>query len=208
VSITSIGAHALVLFTVLTTAVAVFVNIARAVPRWLMWTARTLGLLLALVTMIYSGVLLKGLIAIEVWNTWLLPALFVASSFCCGLAVLLLTESLLPLVDSAKSPQLWKMQMPLGAIEAFVLSVYVSDRFIHSATTRSSIETLLFGDYALVFWIGVVFSGFLVPTLARLLGKRVKREYLTQVSAIGILVAGFFLRLSVVGIAVRVPLFS
>ncbi|MEG0323567.1 MAG: polysulfide reductase, partial [Raoultibacter sp.] len=74
---------------------------------------------------------------------------------------------------------------------------------------------LLVGDYALVFWIGLVLIGLVIPTVLetwmlffspREFEESRKAHYLSAASDVGVLVGGFLLRFLIVVVALPVTL--
>jgi formate-dependent nitrite reductase membrane component NrfD len=177
------------------------------IPRWLLWSARSIGILLALTTMVYAGLLLISMIAIDVWSTWLLPLLFVVSSLSCGLAATLFMEPYFSGPKSKTEPTFWRIQPLLGVLEFVVLITFIGERMGFSQTAQGSIESLILGNYAVAFWLGVVLLGLLMPLLIHILYRKIPIKALVQVSSVGVLTGGFFLRFCVVGIGLYAPLF-
>ncbi|MDR1082340.1 MAG: polysulfide reductase NrfD [Coriobacteriales bacterium] len=204
-SLASFGACVVMVFVLVAAAVTVVMLIKPVVPRWAVWLSRLLGIPLAAATMVYAGLLLAGMLAIDVWHTWLLPVLFVVSSLSCGIAIILFMEAFVPGKDEEGRPPWWKTQFVLGLLEAAVLAAFIVDRFNFSATAHESIIMLLVGDYALGFWLGIVVLGLVVPVLLHILYPFARVYALGLAAAVSILIGGFFLRWCVVEIALYTP---
>ena len=90
-SLVSIGAFALTLLTVflvisLADTIFVLPKLARAVS----FVAKAIGLPVAVIVMVYTGLLLQSVISVEIWQSAWLPVLFAASALSCGCAVVML----------------------------------------------------------------------------------------------------------------------
>jgi formate-dependent nitrite reductase membrane component NrfD len=200
-SIASFGACAVAAFAVVAAVEAVIFLAMPTIPPWAIWLARTAGIILAGVTMAYTGLLLAGMSSIDVWHTWLLPVLFVFSSLSCGLAALCFMEVFLPKYSTRIRPSWWRAQVVLGLLEAATLVAFLIDRTGFSATASASIESLLTGEYALGFWGGIVALGLLVPCVLHVLYPFIRVEALVMATSVSVLIGGFFLRWCVVEIA-------
>ena len=90
-SLVSIGAFALTLLTVflvISLADTIFV-----LPKWarvVSFAAKAIGLPVAVIVMVYTGLLLQSVISVEIWQSAWLPVLFAASALSCGCAVVML----------------------------------------------------------------------------------------------------------------------
>jgi formate-dependent nitrite reductase membrane component NrfD len=205
-SITAFGACCVVLFTVFSVAVALASLMLTAIPLWLLRLAESIGILLALATMVYSGVLLAMMAAIPVWHTWLIPALFVVSSFASGSAVFLVLEAFLP-NERMSSFATWQVHLGFSLLEAAIIVAFVFDRMDVSRSAYDSVMSLLVGDYAMAFWLGGVGAGLVLPVLIHILYRKMPLEALVIVASLGVLVGAFFLRFCIVGIALHQPMF-
>jgi formate-dependent nitrite reductase membrane component NrfD len=205
-SITAFGACCVVLFTGLVILVALAVVFFPVLPQGFLLLARTLGVALAAVTMVYAGILLAIMPAVPVWHTWLIPVLFVVSSLACGLAVFLFLEAFLP-GNRMSSFATWQVHVAFSLLEAAVIIAFVLDRIGVTTATHDSIMSLLVGEYAPAFWIGGVAVGLVAPVIIHILYQRMPTEALVITASLGVLIGAFFLRYCIVGIALHVPLF-
>jgi len=206
-SVTSLGACAVTLLTLVAVVLAGASLLMPHIPCGLVWLTRTAGVLLAGVAIAYTGLLLAGMTAIDVWSTWLLPVLFVVSSLSCGSAALLFMEVFLPGKRLEGPPPWWHAQLALGMLEVVVLIAYLLERAWFSHTAWVSIELLIGGEHAFVFWFGVIALGLLVPMVVHALHSRIPVEALVPVASASVLVGGFLLRFCIVGIALYTPAF-
>ncbi|HQR77466.1 MAG TPA: polysulfide reductase NrfD [Burkholderiaceae bacterium] len=165
---------------------------------------------------IYTGILLNTMVARPLWNTSVLPLLFLVSGLSAGAAAMHIASVVFPRRPAPTSligGALAAMAQPLGpqppeknAVNALIRTdvallamelVLIALLLLSLATsTLSHIEAarLLFaGRYALVFWIGVIAVGILVPIVMQAL-ELAHRIPHTVVPAVLVLVGGFALR--------------
>ncbi|WP_213367060.1 NrfD/PsrC family molybdoenzyme membrane anchor subunit [Mesobacillus boroniphilus] len=121
------------------------------------------GIVLAVATAIYTGFLIGVIGAVPLWNTAILPILFVVSAFSTGIAGTMLVSAF---VDK-------KVIHHVISIKKFHLTLLISEVFliftmflITSSTNESaaqSVSMLLSGEYSGLFWLGLVVVGLIVP---------------------------------------------
>jgi formate-dependent nitrite reductase membrane component NrfD len=204
-SIVSFGANAVILFTVVSILAALLALFQTRLPRFLSLVVLVLGTLLALATMVYAGLFLAGMVSVDVWRTWLIPLLFVVSSFSCGLAAVLFLEALYRGRGAPGFKVCWTSQFVLGLVEAVVLVAFLVERLGSSPTARASIELLLTGEQAVVFWGGVIGIGLLIPLASHLLVNWIPIDALILTASVCVIVGGFLIRYCVVGIGLLSP---
>ena len=117
--------------------------------------------LVALLEMIYAGFALSYVLAIPIWNTALIPALYSIASLWGGIGLLvvlnLLSGSEVELMES------WARVLLL-AYGSLMLLYLLTMRY-RSHTAAASIGRMVRGDLSFFFWGGVVLIGFLYPSL-------------------------------------------
>jgi protein NrfD len=173
---------------------------------WLKWIpalARSNGVLaimaaFGVLVTIYSGFLLTQAVGVPLWNTALIPILWVFSA---GVAVLDVLDlfHLKGWIEDAIDRMLMKLTLVMEAIKLMMLGAFVYVGL--SASTpgaRAGTEALVSGDLAVMFWFGVVLFGALIPMLAvgYSLGVR-KYKAVIAVGAVLGLIGGLLLRSSV-----------
>jgi formate-dependent nitrite reductase membrane component NrfD len=205
-SIVSFGANAVILFTAITILTALLALFQTRLPRLLSLGTLVLGTLLALATMVYAGLFLAGMVSVDVWRTWLIPLLFVVSSFSCGLAAVLFLEALYRGRGAPGFKACWTSQLVLGLVEAAVLAAFLVERLGFSPTARASIELLLTGEQAVAFWGGVIGIGLLIPLTSHLLLNWIPIDALILAASACVIVGGFLVRYCVVGIGLLSPI--
>lgn len=170
--------------------------------RWLRWTRRLqqsrpfLGIFafLGVMVAVYSGFTLSQA-GVPLWNSALIPVLWLISGAVSALAVLVLF-SLLGWVDERVSA----FGVPIG-MGLFAVKLLAVLTFLHvgltvgSAGARIGAHEMAYGQYALMTWVGVIGMGILVPLAigAYTLFKG-KSKPLLVVSSLAVLAGAFMLR--------------
>lgn len=162
-------------------------------------------------TALYTGILLKATKSIPLWNTYLLPLLFLVSALSTGsMAVILSTlGSGLFSHDAAVLKVLTVGEQILVVIEAVVLYLYLSGRYRVSEQGKDSVRLLLFGEKKFIFWGGIVLLGFIFPfVLEGIAAFSHGNVLLIFSSGLTLLCGGLFLRFGVLsaGIKERIPM--
>ncbi|HHV35814.1 MAG TPA: polysulfide reductase NrfD [Syntrophomonadaceae bacterium] len=122
------------------------------------------GIIFAVATAVYTGVLLGVVKAIPFWNTPLLPVLFFISSVSTGIGALLVGV----LIKGAKDSDvgilhsLSRIDLVFVGLEVLVLLFYLLVMGQSRLAAASSVKMLVAGSCAPFFWIFVV-VGLLVP---------------------------------------------
>jgi polysulfide reductase chain C len=177
---------------------------------------QALGLVLALGTAIYTGVLLKSMKYIPAWNVPQLPFLFLASAISTGSMGVLVaaTAYRLAVTDATSTAALIHaidVSEPLIlACEAALLALYVRHLAKGKPEGVLSARMLLSGSWRYRFWIGVVCGALAWPFILDAVNLGVGSDVLGLAAATTVLIAGFVLRLGVlaIGIKERPPLYA
>ena len=168
------------------------------------------GVLVALLVMVYTGLLLQSLGAVPLWATPWLPMLFVASSLSCGIACVLAFSQFTG-VSAAFSIVLER----LAAVDAVVIVVEAAivAVFVYTASqaglslsngtelaAAQSVRELVAGANAQLFWGCFVVLGLAVPfVLDGVLAKRQRPlPGLALFASACVLAGGFVMRFCVV----------
>jgi formate-dependent nitrite reductase membrane component NrfD len=157
-----------------------------ALSTWLPGTAiemafKVLAGLLAFAVAIYSGFVVGSIGAIKLWNSAIIPVLFIATGLVGGLALILaLTagssqpEMIVSAASGGGVPYAWAIGSSQSSILIFamraILVIYAIFVVVYlwiSASggpgTRESALMMVRGSLAPVFWLGVVLTGIAVP---------------------------------------------
>ena len=123
---------------------------------------------------IYSGFLLTQAVGVTLWNTALIPLLWIMSGMVCAIGVieLLVITGRLPheKVHWSRRTALWVEACELFTIFAFVHVATSST----SAAARAGAEALLSGPQSMMFWVGVIIFGSIIPLSINLLTRNHK----------------------------------
>jgi formate-dependent nitrite reductase membrane component NrfD len=121
---------------------------------------KILGGIFAFAQSIYTGFAVSYVSAIKLWNSAILPILFVVCGFSGGLAILMGislggSESVLVNIENIT-------RITLIAF-AVILIVYLWNTTYSGAVAKDAVARLLGGSVAPVFWTGVIVLGVIVP---------------------------------------------
>jgi formate-dependent nitrite reductase membrane component NrfD len=103
---------------------------------------------------IYSGFVVGYVGAIKLWNSAIIPILFVIAGLTGGLAILLLTS---------RSTATANMMLIMVIAYTVFMAIYLWVATYASEVARDSVVRILRGSIAPVFWIGVVLLGMIIP---------------------------------------------
>lgn len=177
----------------------------------LLGVVKAVAAVLAAVVVAYTGFFLFGMASVPLWNTPLIPVLFVLSSLSSGVAVVLMVVSCLVPFPKAVASQMMALVRFDGALIVLeVLSLglmYLQLR--GNAAADLSFEALVSGNCAQAFLGGFLLCGLGVPLgleiAAPFLPKRGMMFYIFLGSLI--LVGAFFLRFCAIEAGVHLSLF-
>ncbi len=165
----------------------------------------------ALGTALYTGILLKATKSIPLWNTSLLPLLFLVSALSTGsMAIILSTlgTGFFPHDAQALKVLMYAVQI-LVVIEGIVLYLYLSGRYRVSEQGKDSVRLLIYGEKKFIFWGGDVLLGLVLPfILVSIAVFSHGNVLLIFSSGLTLLYGGFSLRLGVLqaGIKDQIPM--
>lgn len=115
----------------------------------------------AAIVMIYKGNVYAVCRAIPIWNSPMLPVLYVAYALHSGAALLLVLS---PWTEfSSGKPLMEVLELWIGLSVAVCILFYVTIMAKASVGARYSVEDLLMGRVAVGFYGGVVFFGLVIP---------------------------------------------
>ena len=165
----------------------------------------------AFATAIYTGILLKATKSIPLWNTHLLPLLFLVSALSTGSMAIILSTLGTGLFshDTGALKVLMHGEQMLVVIEGIVLYLFLSRRYRAAEQGKDSVRLLLFGKMKMIFWGGIVLLGFIFPVILENIALFFPGNVvLIFVAGILLLCGGFFLRLGILhaGIKDQIPM--
>lgn len=206
-SFVSIGTFALSLFAVcLTIALAESVLTLGPVGEKVSLVAKAFGAALAVVVMIYTGLLLENVVAVSLWRSAWLPVLFLLSALSCGCGVVFLSVCL---CENYTGALRWFRGLSLvdaALIVLEVLAVAACAITVNAASADRPFDALLVGEQSCAFWFGFVGCGILAPLaieVSALVARRTHRSSVIAVMAVLILVGGLSLRFVLVSAGVQ-----
>ncbi len=165
---------------------------AGAIPgnRRLVLVSSILEAIAALAVFIYTGLLLSTVQAVPLWNTPWLVALFSLSALSCGIALSLLAAFFSRSMAAFTSVllRLVKADAVIIALEAVIAAFCLASVWSAAGgitgptddTARAafaSLESLVLGPWAVLFWAGFAFVGLAVPFIQDMLVARSSRSF-------------------------------
>ena len=175
----------------------------KGVPRWLELVGAAFGLCVGM----YTGALLGVVKTFPLWNTALLPVLFLVSAMSAGAASVLLTAIFKHPEEFNRAGVLKKFHFCLPIIEFVLVAALLFVTMYNSTAGFESVWSLVAGKWAPLFWVGLVAVGLVLPTVleCRLLFFSSKEfeesrtaHYISAASDAAVLVGGFLLRFLIV----------
>ena len=172
------------------------------------FATQAVALLVSFCVMAYTGLLLQSIGSVPLWNSPLVPVLFVASSASCGFALAVLSAHVANVArpfDRALSI-IAKCDAALIAVElACLVALTVSALHVDAASQTqamllASAENLVLGDFAPAFWLGLIAVGLVAPLLFDVLwAKSGHSPRFALATCACVLVGGIVLRVCLVG---------
>lgn len=179
---------------------------------------KTLGAIngvFALLTVIYTGLLLGALRPIPIWCTPMLPVLFLISGLSTGFMAIGLGMAFYGFTGRSGEPVILgavaSYDTTLILIEGLMVFFYLQGSHLLEAS-RTSIRKILRGDLAVTFWIGFVLLGLALPfavgVVQQVSSSSSATASLLQAlsAAVPGLVGGYFLRYVIVAGGIRIPM--
>ena len=198
-------------FTVVALVVVVLDFLKKSVPVWL----DIVGVVFAVCVGAYTGALLGVCKTFPLWNNALLPILFLVSAVSAGAASVLLVAVIRHADEFNRVGVLKKFHFCLPIIELVLVAALMFITSSNSVAGWNSVMSLLIGQYAPLFWIGLVLIGLVLPTALETwllffspkeFEESRKAHWISAASDAGVLVGGFLLRYLVIMAAVPVVL--
>ncbi|MCI8425250.1 MAG: polysulfide reductase NrfD [Adlercreutzia sp.] len=196
----TVGAYALVVFVV-AVALQFFARYltTMAVPRRVDALLGAVAAVAACVIMVYAGLLLAFMPGIDLWASPWLPILFVVSALSSGCALLMMLDTLTLRSLGELRATLSMADRLLIAVEAVFLTVLLVTVGAMSDDGARAVWSLVGGEYAWAFWLGLVVVGLLVPFALESVEPRLPvMACLEAATAVAILVGCFMLRYCIV----------
>ena len=165
-----------------------------------------LAMVLSFAVILYSGVFYSLFPSVPFLNTPLVPALFTASAFSSGAGLLVVVgffrQTCEGVLDGMNG--LSAIDATIVLVEILLLTALLARPVLFSESDASlSAFALLFGDLSLLFWVGVVIVGCIVPLVVDLMCFARLRPTVLCIGGISALVGGVCLRFCILMAASR-----
>jgi len=118
----------------------------------------------AFLTIIYGGFAMNYVNGIPLWNTALLPILYVISGLWGGAEVILGITLATDMIIIGVAIEEWIRILLIGFI--ILIPVYLMSVRYTSLTGQASVRSMVMGKWASLFWIAVVIVGMVIPLTA------------------------------------------
>ena len=208
-SVMTWGVVFLSVFMVIALATAVLDIMKKKTPGWI----ELAGAVMALCVAVYTGALLGVCKTFPLWNNALLPVLFMVSALSVGAASVLLVAVFRHADEFNKAGVLKKFHFCLPIVETLLVASLCFITAFNSTAGFESVMSLVAGEWAVWFWVGLVLIGLVAPTAletwllffsAKEFEESKKAHMISAASDAGVLVGGFLLRFLVVMAALPV----
>jgi formate-dependent nitrite reductase membrane component NrfD len=169
----------------------------------------SVGLVLAIATALYTGILLSVVSAVPLWATPVLPALFLVSAVSTGMGLCIDLSSTLALPHvQRRFKNLPLVHLVLIGLEIALLALLLVNALVQGGEAAESAKLILAGPGSVVFWVLVIGFGMVYPFMVHVYAfARHSHGYVSGIlSGVGIVIAGLFVRYLIVVAAVPVTL--
>ena len=210
-SVMTWGVVFLGLFVIIAIIVAVLDLLHKHIPVALEIIGSVLGVCVA----VYTGCLLGVCKTFPLWNNALLPILFLVSAVSTGMAAVLLAGVFKCPEEFNRVGVLKKFHFCFPCIEMLLVAALLFITATNSTAGLASVQALVCGKYAVVFWVLFVAVGLVIPTVLETkmlffspkeFEESRKAHMISACSDIGVLIGGFVLRLLVLLAALPVTM--
>lgn len=211
-SVMTWGVVFLAVFVVVGLIVAALDLFKRPVPAWL----DIVGMIMGLCVAVYTGCLLGVCQGFPLWNSALLPVLFLVSAVSTGMALVLLIGVYASPDEFNRVVVLKKFHFWLPVVELVLVAALL---FITSANPSpagwESVWALIGGNWAVAFWVLFVAVGLVIPTIlecwmlwiaSHQMETSRTGQMISAASDAGVLIGGFMLRLMIVSAALPITI--
>jgi len=169
----------------------------------------SVGSVLAVGTAVYTGVLLSVVQAVPLWNTIVLPFLFLTSAVSTGMGLSMdLTAALVVPQVHHRYKRLPLVHLGLIGLEVTLLAVLLILALAQGGEAAESARLILIGSQSVVFWILVIGGGMVFPFIihAYAFARDSHGHWSGIFSGAGIVLAGLFVRYLMVAAAIPVAM--
>lgn len=190
-------------FTLLSVATAALEFMHRPVPWWL----EVAGSVLAVCVAAYTGALLGVCKTFPLWNTAILPVLFLASAMSTGAASVFLAALLRCRNEFHQITAALKLHLVFPVVETVLVVALLFVTQYNSVAGLESVASLVAGSWAPLFWVGFAVIGLCGPLAMEVwllffapepFERGSRGRLVSAVANAGVLVGGFLLRFLIV----------
>jgi len=169
----------------------------------------SVGCVLAVGTAVYTGVLLAVVKAVPLWNTPVLPVLFLVSAISTGMGLSFDLAATLSVPDiHRRYGAMPLVHMFVIGLEVVLLALLMIVSLNRGGEAAESARLILMGDWRAIFWILVIGLGMLYPFMVHLNAfARHRHGFFSGIlSGVGVVVAGLFIRYLIVTAAIPITM--
>ncbi len=167
-------------------------------------TLKILAGIFAFAQSIYTGFAVSYVSAIKVWNSAIVPVLFVTCGITGGLAILL---AIMMAEDSSQIVMLENIIRVVLIVLAVIIGVYLWNTTYSSSAARDAIKRLIGGALAPLFWIGVILFGIVIPVAISITTYFVEASSAMLITAVvAEIIGGLALRFAILKAGMYQPL--
>jgi polysulfide reductase chain C len=169
----------------------------------------SVGIVFALGTALYTGILLAVVQAIPFWNSPVLPVLFLVSAISTGMGLTFDLAATMAVPDlHERYGKMPIVHMSLIGLEVALIALLMLLALGRGGEAAESAKLILVGSQSVIFWVMVIGLGMVYPfTVHAYAYARHKHGFVTSILAgAGIVVAGLFVRYLVVAAAIPLTL--
>jgi formate-dependent nitrite reductase membrane component NrfD len=168
-------------------------------------TFKVLAGIFAFAQSIYTGFAVSYVSAIKVWNSAIVPVLFVTCGITGGLAILL---AIMMGQDSAQILMLENIIRVVLITLAIIIGVYLWNTTYSSTAARDAVKRLIGGTLAPLFWVGVFLFGIAIPVIISVstIGVDDPSSGLLITAIVSEIIGGLALRFAILKAGVYTPL--
>ncbi len=160
-----------------------------------------ISIIFAFAVAIYTGILIQSVKYVPFWNTWFLPMLFTVSALSTGSMAIILSVLGYDFITSSQQSNheiieiVMHIEQALILIEAIVLALYLYLRYQARDQGMNSVRLLLSGKLKVIFWGGIVTSGFILPIILEFVYSGIP-DYpvIMMLAGLFLLTGGYFIR--------------
>jgi formate-dependent nitrite reductase membrane component NrfD len=154
---------------------------------------------------IYTGFAVSYVSAIKVWNSAIVPVLFVTCGITGGLAILL---AVMMVQDSSSIMMLENIIRVVLVALAIIIGVYLWNTTYSSTAAKDAVKRLIGGSLAPLFWVGVFLFGIVIPVVISLstIGADEPASGLMITAVVSEIIGGLALRFAILKAGMYQPL--